>query len=254
MTVLSRVATALAATILAGVLGTVAHGANPNALWEIVHDRCVPGAKSGNPAPCIRVGPDDAVLKDIVGHTQFLLIPTARITGIEDPALLASGVPNYFGHAWQARNDVEARAGHPLPRSAIALAINPPGNRSQNQLHIHVDCIRPDVRNALRQVAVGPTWALLPEPLEGQHYTAMRLKGDTLDQDPVRLLADGIQGARGAMEDYTLVVAGVEAPAGFILLAGRIGLDGPGHGEDLQDHDCGIANEATPPAQEDRRP
>ena len=228
-------------------LGMAAHSAaNPNALWTIVHDRCVPGAQAGNPAPCIRVGPDDAVLKDLVGRAQVLLIPTTRITGIEDPALLAPGTPNYFAHAWQARHDVEARVGHPLPRSAIALAINPPGNRSQGQLHIHVDCIRPDIRNALRNAAPGPAWTMLPEPLEGQRYLAMRLDGDALVQDPIRLLADGVPGARGAMAGYTLVVAGTDAPQGFILLAGRIGLDGPGHGEDLQDHACAIAAEGRP--------
>src|ERR1700757_2680511 len=66
-----------------------------DALWTIVHDQCVPHEqRASDPAPCALVdlsGGGDrgyVVLKDPVGATQFLLIPTARVTGIESPALL----------------------------------------------------------------------------------------------------------------------------------------------------------------------
>ena len=230
----------------AGVVVTLAlavaarSATNPDALWNIVHDRCSQGTHPV-PAPCLEIGPDDVVLKDINGRAQVLLVPTTRITGIEDPTLLAPGTPNYFANAWRARLDVDDLIGHPIPRDAIALAINSLGNRSQNQLHIHVDCLRPDIRGTIRDLDVGPTWSMLPAPLQGQRYAAMRLDGTVLTQDPFQLLADGIPGARAAMADYTLVVAGTDTP-GFILLAGRIGPDGPGHGEDLQDHACALAD------------
>ncbi|MET0331942.1 MAG: CDP-diacylglycerol diphosphatase, partial [Dyella sp.] len=41
-----------------------------------------------------------AILKDHHGPAQYLLIPTARITGIESPLLLRAGAPNYFAAAW----------------------------------------------------------------------------------------------------------------------------------------------------------
>ncbi|HZM08527.1 MAG TPA: CDP-diacylglycerol diphosphatase, partial [Methylocella sp.] len=44
---------------------------------------------------------------------------------------------------------VSRRAQKELPRDAINMAINTAGSRSQDQLHIHIDCIRPDVRKAL---------------------------------------------------------------------------------------------------------
>ena len=241
--------TALGTLTMLALAVTARSQTNPDALWHIVHDRCVPSARSGPPAPCLSIGPDDIVLKDINGRTQVLLIPTARITGIEDPALLApptanGPAPNYFADAWHARLDVDTLVGHPLPRDAIALAVNPPGNRSQNQLHIHVDCLRPDIRDAVPHLMIGPTWTMLPDPLQGQRYAAMRLDGTTLGQDPFRLLADNLPGARTTMADYTLVVIGTDTP-GFILLAGRIGPDGPGHGEDLQDHTCALADQIT---------
>ena len=73
------------------------------ALWHIVHDQCVAHfIANRDPAPCRAVRIEDgedtgyAVLKDLVGATQFLAIPTRRVSGIEDPALLAPGAANYF--------------------------------------------------------------------------------------------------------------------------------------------------------------
>ena len=227
----------LAGAVALGGLAIAARAADPDALWKIVGGRCVPNAQAGDPAPCVAVTADWAVLKDINGATQYLLIPTARITGIESPAVLAPGAPNYFAAAWQARSYVEARAGHPLPPDAVLLAINPPGARSQNQLHIHIDCVRPDVRDALPGVTVGDRWAMLPVTLAEQRYAAMRVH--TLEGNPFKLLAEGLPAAADAMGRYTLAVLGTGD--GFVLLAGRIGTDGNGHGEDLQDHSCALA-------------
>ncbi|WP_216850833.1 CDP-diacylglycerol diphosphatase [Acidisphaera sp. L21] len=227
-----------AALALLATARLAVYAADPNALWKIVHDRCVPGAATGNPGPCVVVGPNDAVLKDIVGATQFLLIPTARITGIESPALLDPATPNYFADAWRAHGDVDSRVGHPMPRDTITLVINPPSARSQEQLHIHIDCIRPDIRDTLKTQTIGDTWTMLPTPLAGQRYSAIRLSGDELTANPFRLVAGTLPGARDAMDRYTLIVVGAEP--GFILLAGRVGPDGQGHGEDVQDHACAL--------------
>ena len=223
----------------------IARAADPDALWKIVHGRCVPNAQAGKPAPCVQVDADDAVLKDLVGATQFLLIPTARITGIESPAVLAPEAPNFFAAAWQARHYVDGIVGYALPRDAFALAINPPSARSQDQLHIHIDCIQPAVRAALHVMTVGAAWSMLPTPLAGQRYAAIRLPGATLDRNPFEVLADGLPGARDAMALYTLVLVGsgdTDADAGFTLLAGRVGPDGEGHGEDVEDHLCTLAS------------
>ena len=123
-----------------------------------------------------------AVLKDLVGETQFLLIPTARSSGIDDPAILAPTAPNYFAAAWRAKSFVDERAGVELPRQWMSLAINSAYARSQNQLHIHVDCVRPDVHDALTEhgSAVGPAWAPFPVELAGHRYDAMSVDGDDL--------------------------------------------------------------------------
>ena len=212
--------------------------ADPDVLWHIVGDKCVPDEQTNhNPAPCevVDLTGGYAILKDIEGKTQFLLIPTTRVTGIESPSILEPGAPNYFADAWQARHFVEERAPRPVPRDSLGLAINSITGRSQNQLHIHIDCMRLDVIDALRHhaAAIGPQWSPFPVPLARHDYMAMRLDQPELNANPFVLLADGIPGARADMGHYTLVVAG--ADAGFVLLAGH------GSGEELQDHACAVA-------------
>jgi CDP-diacylglycerol pyrophosphatase len=141
----------LGAVLIAGlawIAASRASAADPDALWHVVHDLCVTDAKvSGAPAPCSKVdlAHGYAVLKDIRGDTQLLLIPTDRVTGIEDPKLMAADAPNYWQDAWDARPIFEKRAGRAVPREALGLAINSLYGRTQNQLHIHIDCVRPSV-------------------------------------------------------------------------------------------------------------
>jgi CDP-diacylglycerol pyrophosphatase len=242
-----------AALFCATVLVALPHraAADANALWHIVGEQCVPDEKQNHsPRPCEQVdlAGGYAVLKDIAGNTQFLLIPTTRVSGIESPVIRAPDAPNYWQAAWQARKYVEARARHHLPRDAIGLAINSISGRTQNQLHIHIDCMRLDVIAALRQhaSAIGPHWARFPVPLASHDYMAMRIdQPELITVNPFVLLADGIPGARADMGRYTLVVVG--ADPGFVLLAGHAnpGAGNWGSGEQLQDHACAAATVAS---------
>lgn len=232
--------------VIVSASASLAHATgDPNALWRIVGSECVPDQQQhGDPAPCAMVDLErgSAVLKDLVGPNQFLLIPTTRITGIESPELLAPDGPNYFAAAWRARSFVDERAGWPLPRDWMSLAINSTVARSQTQLHIHVDCVRSDVRTALSEHQVGPAWAPFPVPLAGHPYDAIAVSGEDLDAvNPFVLLADGVPGARHTMEDRTLVVVGAigtDGRPGFVVLAGRTdtATGDLAEGEELQDH------------------
>jgi len=221
--------------------------ADPDALWHIISEQCVPDQQqSHSPQPCalVDLAAGYVVLKDREGDTQFLVMPTARIAGIESPAILAPDAPNYWQDAWEARRFVDERAGRDLPRDDISLAINSEYGRTQNQLHIHVDCVRPDVRAALQAHtdAIGPQWTPFPVPLAGHHYLAMRLgQPEFGTTNPFELLANGVPGARDDMGRYTLVAVG--DASGFVLLAGRADLPANrGSGEELQDHTCAVAH------------
>ena len=135
-----------------------------------------------------------------------------------------------------------------MPRETLSLAINSAVGRTHNQLHIHIDCVRADVRDALRRARaqIGRHWAPLPVLLVGHRYQAMRLDGERLDdRNPFKLLARGEPGAAADMGHHTLVVVGMwyeDGGSGFVILDDRAN---PAHrdvasGEDLQDHDCAI--------------
>jgi len=229
-----------------------------DALWRLIHDGCIPAAARGAypPAPCAEVDRAQgyAILKDRRGRFQYLLLPLARITGIESPALLAAGAPDVFADAWRARLYVEAALHRSVPREDLALAVNSAEGRTQDQLHVHIDCLRPDVRDALRRFLPSLTrqWRPLPAPLPpARHaYLARWVDGDALTVNPFASLAAALP-AGDRMGRHSLVVAGArgtDGRAGFILLSGRADArrGDRGSGDELLDLDCAAAGRSSP--------
>ena len=250
-----RLATLLPLATLLSLAPFTADAADPSALWKIVSGKCVPHEQTErDPSPCSEVDLSDGVnkgfvvLKDLNGVAQFLLIPTARISGIEDPEILDPDATNYWDKAWRARYFVEERVHTSLPRDAVALAINSSVGRSQDQLHIHIDCVRPDVRQAILANAskIGPQWTDIDSEIGGHKYRAMRLEGADLGaRNPFMLLADGDPAARADMSSETLAVIGAvfaDGQPGFYLLSGRANILRMdfASSETLLDHDCAI--------------
>jgi CDP-diacylglycerol pyrophosphatase len=238
------------ATLLALIADRTLAAADPDALWKIVHGRCVPHVEHGaGPAPCrfVDLSGGYAILKDLRGATQFLLIATTRLAGIESPEILADGAPNYWHAAWQARRYVAERAGRDIPREDIGLAINARSRRSQDQFHIHIDCVRADVKRRLadkQESHILARWIAVPLPPGGHPYLVRRVESSDLTGiDPVRLLAEEVPAAGADMGDQTLVVIGGEfrpGQEGFFLLTDRAASPDRGWGEELLDHDCAV--------------
>jgi CDP-diacylglycerol pyrophosphatase len=234
---------------------------NGQVLWHIVHDQCVPDELAhGQAAPCAEVdvtkGVDHgfAVLKDKHGQEQYLLMPTEDITGIEDRRVLAPDAVNYFAAAWTARSLVEARLGHPAPRQDMAVSVNSIYGRSQDLLHLHIDCLAPTTIAALSAAAprLSSHWSREPLSLDGHPYLALALAGEDLKANPFALLARGVPGAAAHMGAWTLVLAGARGQGGapiFVLLASQADplMGRFASGEELQDHDCAIAPAARAP-------
>lgn len=224
---------------------------NPNALRHIVLDQCVPGQmQNRNPAPCALVKTDAGyvVFKDRNGPLQYLLMPSAKITGIESPAVLDAATPNFFAQAWRARHVMAERYGKPIDDGDISLAINSEYGRTQNQLHIHISCLLPAVKQRLTQI--GPDfinqWQPLPGGLLGHDYLGRRVTPAELEQQGAfRLLAAGLPRADGRMGSFGLAMTAL--PDGdFLLLATERSLlpFTLASAEELQDHDCRLL---TPP-------
>jgi CDP-diacylglycerol pyrophosphatase len=225
-----------------------------DALRHIVQDECVPHWLQNQTAvPCASVSLSDAqhvaqgyaVLADIKGGAHFLLIPTKTIHGIESPFLLVAGAPNYFAAAWQARGLIAAQLGHGVARDEVGLAVNPQHARTQDQLHIHIECLGPYIYGKLKFAAAGLTDQWTPLRLAVGEYVALRLMGEDLARvNPFVLLAERVPKARHGMGAYTLMLTGMQFKQGpgFIVLAGK---DVPGT-ETLLDSSCAIAARTSP--------
>ncbi len=219
-----------------------------DALRQIVQNQCVPNwMQHHDPAPCERVfladsNTDDAgyaVLADRKGGAHYLLIPVPTMTGIDQSDLLDPDTPNYFAEAWRARDLIIRFVGHDVPRSDIGLAVNKAGARSQNQFHIHIECLSREVADELRAAAGRITDVWSPISAGGSPYDALRINGEGLNAaNPFELLANLRPGVRNHMGDYTVVVAGMQFAngPGFIVLAGT-----GQTGELLLDSSCAAA-------------
>ncbi len=243
---------ALAAAVLAWGAGATA--LNRGALLHIVQTQCLPHWRAQHdPAPCLQVTLPEtggeragyAVLADRKGGAHFLLIPTARLSGIESPELLDYGTTNYFEAAWQARTQLEHYLGRALPRDAIGLAVNPRRSRGQDQLHIHIECLGSALQAQLKALHLSTDdddegWQRVK--LARFSYQVRVLKGESLGGiSPFQLVAEGLPGAGQNMGPYTLLVAGWQFDAdtpGFILLADD---SAPGS-ELLLDSACAVAH------------
>jgi CDP-diacylglycerol pyrophosphatase len=238
---------------LTAALGVRAAMADRLVLWRIVHGQCVPAAlqREPMPKPCLDVqlqegeGGGFAVIKDINGRAQLLLIPTTPVTGIEDSRLLDAGAPDYFAAAWRARALMNPLLPATPAREDIGVTINSQFARSQDQLHLHVDCLRADVVKALADYAphFDGQWRPMTDALQGRKYFARRVdSADLEDVEPFRLLARDMPVKPDEMAHWSLAAVPVDFAdkPGFVLLADRAELTAGGHAEDLQDHDCAV--------------
>ena len=220
-------------------------------LLHIVRDRCVPNFRSsGDPSPCAAIEPGSgndleagsAILKDRKPGAHYLTIAVRPITGIESPLLLAAGTPNYFSTAWANRGYLAAVLSHTVPRDAVGLAVNSVCARGQEQLHIHIECLRRDIHDTLRAVSGNMSpghWTTLA--IAGSTYDAIRVSSEGLDAfDPFKMLAEHLASTgRKLSAETSLVTAGVQvgdAP-GFVILSH----DTRPSGEQLLDPNCEIS-------------
>lgn len=224
--------------------------ANPDALWQIVSQQCVPNSiSSGDPKPCAMVDRERGfiVLKDIVGVAQYLLIPTARLSGIESRELLHADAPNYWRYAWEQRHRVGEALGRPLEGSQLGLEVNSAAARSQLQLHVHIDCMRADLPQLLSAHRHDPLGKWMPLMLDGHTYSVIRLAADALQtQDPFKLAAARSKHATSAMGAQSLLLTGArfdDGDEGFYLINMPVNFDKgeDGSAEVLLDHGCAIA-------------
>ena len=235
------------AVVAAGIGYWKLTGEESDTLRKIVLEECLPNQQQNqNPSPCAEVKPNAGyvVLKDLNGPLQYLLMPTWRINGTESPLLLKSGTPNFFWLAWQARSFMSQKYGQEIPDKAVSLTINSRSGRTQNHLHIHISCLRTDVRKQLDDnlAKISTRWLPLPGGLRGHEYLARRVTENELAQrSPFMMLAEEVPDAREHMGSYALAMVR-QSDESFVLLATQRNLLALNlaSAEEIQDHQCDI--------------
>ena len=174
---------------------------------------------SGKAWPCLALDQTRgfALVPDLVHPTQVLLTPIVHLAGMESPELLSSPTPNYWAQAWASRGWMNHRVHSLSTWSGVGMAVNSRAGRTQDQLHIHIDCLRQSMRDVLdaKLQRVTESWSDFPARLVSGHvYRARWLARDMLGRtDPFRLTAADPQ-VRGRLAGWTLDAGpGAGAPA-----------------------------------------
>jgi CDP-diacylglycerol diphosphatase len=85
--------------------------------------------------------------------------------------------------------------GTPLPDNALSLTINSRVGRTQNHFHIHISCLREDVRVKLDQQAsrISSQWLAFPGGILGHPYLARRVtEAELVQRSPFLMLAEEV--------------------------------------------------------------
>jgi len=213
-----------------------------DALWKVVEDLCLPLHQTlGLSLPCLDVDKKRgfAVIRAPGDETRIIIVPTAKIEGVESAALLRDDTPNFWSLAWGERNRVIASAPRSLAWNDIGMAINSSASRTQDQLHIHVDCVDPRLKRALavQTNRLSKNWSNLNlQPWAGS-YRVKRIAAEDLQRSVFQMVAREVPGARSRMGMQSIGVVGFVGGTGnlgFVVLVNGRG----GHAEELLDHKC----------------
>lgn len=211
-------------------LAAWALGLERGALWQVVRACVADESLTGSPFPCLEV---DLTGGEARGHVVLrqpfpldtILAPTRKIIGVEDPFLYSGDAPNYFEAAWRARTFLAGPDGKPPERERVALAVNSAVARNQDQLHIHIGCLVPSARNALRTIVprLRPgEWAQVGPVVPHSMFWGLRVSEPNLTGvQPFRLAADYLADKVRERTDIMIVVAGVRVSGNdeFLILA-----------------------------------
>ena len=214
-----------------------AHGAYANKLWQVVQQACLDAQVDSS--MCVLQG-HSIVFKTNQTPPHYLLIPSTPLSGIEAPALWNSAYPAYFSEAWRLRYLAGARLGT-RPAAQIGIALNSACNRTQNQLHVHMNCIKPSVLTELhaKQGQIQTQWRDIV--INQQPYRAKRMPGADIPNDLLSDIAQTDPDAARHPDQQTLFAALLRDEYAVVLWGRyQAGNDrANGHAEDLLS-DCGL--------------
>lgn len=245
---LSAIAAALVCTLLPRAID--AGPILPRTSLRAVVEGCVLAQRFALTFPCLRVGAKGTgatpyvVLRVPGSRTHLLVMPAQAIPGLEDPRLQRPPYGSLWAEALATRPLVSEGAGFAIPNAFIGLAVNADRVRSQDQLHIHVECIRPRYLQSIRAQAAGlgrdgTTTSMI---VAGEHFIARRIGREDVERGNLfALLASGSPAGAGLSGVGALLVSEEASPQGSGAEDGMLLLAAPRQErtvEKVLDHGC----------------
>jgi CDP-diacylglycerol pyrophosphatase len=212
----------------------------PNALWSLALC-CSQNLHSDVGCRSYDATDDYIILKDNSRRkpAAYLIIPTIRVTGIEDKQIFLPPVVDFWKYAWQ-----QAQLLIRKPAAEIGLAINSVDGRTENQFHIHIACVRPAVARTLADNAdkIGSNPAM-PADLAlapaGHVYRVIKVSSALAGaESPFKLVA-AMPGAAADMAAQGVGVLGAATPGTYYVLDTTAQGANRGSAEELLDQTCG---------------
>lgn len=189
------------------------------------------GCKEYDPVNRYVIIKDNAVTKP----QAYLLIPTEKVTGIDDKRIFKAPYVNLWANAWDRSERYPGWADR-----RIGLAINSAHSRTQDQLHVHISCIDARVARTLdereSQEGGDATYTLQLPPANNTYTVTMR--NDLTDKESPFWIAREIDRGEAMGNKSVAVVKSKEAGRYFVLTT--FYKDGKGgSAEELLDQRCG---------------
>ena len=224
--------------VAAGRGATCIVAPRPNSLWSLAQCcsqdlRSNPGCRDYDAADQYIILKDNSRRKP----AAYLIIPTIRVTGIEDEQIFAPPVVDFWKYGWQQARRLVNR-----PAVDTALAINSMRGRTQNQLHIHIACVLPSVAQRL----AGAAKTIGNDPAKAERialgpadhiYRVIKVSGLGGADSPFDLAAE-LPGAKADMGAQSIAVVGSPASGAYYVLDTTAEGSNPGAAEELLDQTC----------------
>ena len=221
-------------------------------LWAALKTCVLAKTVANRTFPCLDVDlgdaerPGTAVLRAPGEPTHVVVMPTQTVVGLEAPILRGPRGVAYWRAALAARHFVSDPLKGRVPLAEVGLAVNSASGRSQDQLHIHLDCLKPRVLAALKTHghAIRSSWAAFPVPLAGDRYLAMWVPAAVAERFNPFAALGRLPGRRDLRAtSFAAVATAADDPRpGITLLAYRAPR---ASAEDLMDHACTADGAAT---------
>lgn len=178
------------------------------------------------------------ILKDNAPHKPqaYLLIPVDPIAGVEDEKIFSPPFVDLWSSAWLWSEKYPGRTS-----AVTGLAMNSALARTQNQLHIHISCVLPDVTRALwkKRISSDPNNATSVK-LGPNHTTYRVVAVPTLDgaNSPFTIARTIAQSTKTEMREQGIAVVRGKKNNGFYVLDTA---ENRGGAEELLDQTCASA-------------